>query len=80
MGASPETVEKDVTAPIEAGMATTSNLKNIQSMSNNSYSTIILEYEQSTNMDATLIEIQQSLDQIKATFPDSVGTPIVSCR
>ncbi len=77
MGASPETVEKEVTAPIEAGLATTSNLKNIQSMSNNSYSTVILEYEQSANMDATLIEIQQSLDQIKGTFPDSVGTPIV---
>ncbi|MCR5213960.1 MAG: efflux RND transporter permease subunit [Eubacterium sp.] len=77
MGASPETVEKEVTAPIEAGMATTSNLKNIQSTSNNSYSTVILEYEQSANMDATLIEIQQSLDQIKGSFPDSVGTPIV---
>ena len=77
MGASPETVEKDVTAPIEAGMATTSNLKNIQSMSNNSYSTVILEYEQSSNMDATLIEIQQSLEQIKSSFPDGVGAPIV---
>ena len=45
MGASPETVEKEVTAPIEASLATTSNLKNIQSMSYNSYSTVILEYE-----------------------------------
>lgn len=77
MGASPETVERDVTAPIEASMATTSNLKNIQSMSNNSYSTIILEYEQSANMDATLIEIQQSLDQIKGSFDESIGTPVV---
>lgn len=77
MGASPEAVEKDVTAPIEAALATTSNLKNIQSMSYNSYSTIILEYEQSSNMDATLIEIQQSLDQIKGSFDDSIGTPTV---
>ena len=77
MGASPETVEKEVTAPIEASLATTSNLKNIQSMSYNSYSTVILEYEQSSNMDATMIEIQQSLDQIEGMFGDSVGTPIV---
>ena len=77
MGASPETVEKEVTAPIEASLATTSNLKNIQSMSYNSYSTVILEYEQSSNMDATMIEIQQSLDQIEGLLPDSVGTPIV---
>ncbi|MBR1773329.1 MAG: efflux RND transporter permease subunit [Eubacterium sp.] len=77
MGASPEAVERDVTAPIEASLATTSNVKNIQSMSNNSYSTIIVEYEQSANMDATMIEIQQSLDQVKGTFDDSIGTPIV---
>ena len=77
MGASPETVEREVTAPIEAALATTSNLKNIQSMSYNSYSTVILEYEQSANMDATLIEIQQSLDQVKGQFDDAIGTPIV---
>lgn len=77
MGASPEAVERDVTAPIEASLATTSNVKNIQSMSNNSYSTIIVEYEQSANMDATMIEIQQSLDQVKGTFDESIGTPIV---
>lgn len=76
MGASPEAVEKNVTAPLEASLATTSNLKNIQSMSYNSYSTIILEYEQNANMDATMIEIQQSIDQIKGTFDDGIGTPI----
>ena len=77
MGASPETVEKEVTSPIEAALATTSNLKNIQSMSYNSYSTVILEYEQTSNMDATMIEIQQSLDQVKGTFADSIGAPVV---
>ena len=77
MGASPETVEKEVTSPIEASLATTSNLKNIQSMSYNSYSVVILEYEQSANMDATLIEIQQSLDQVTGFFDDNIGTPIV---
>ncbi|MBO4862799.1 MAG: efflux RND transporter permease subunit [Eubacterium sp.] len=77
MGASPETIEKEVTSPIESSLATTSNLKSIQSISYNSYSTVILEYEQTSNMDATLIEIQQSLDQVKGTFSDSIGTPIV---
>ncbi|MCR4608859.1 MAG: efflux RND transporter permease subunit [Eubacterium sp.] len=77
MGASPEAVESDVTAPIEAALATTSNLKQIQSRSYFSYSMVILEYEQSANMDSVLIEIQQSLDQVKSTFGDSVGSPIV---
>lgn len=77
IGASPETVESEVTAPIEAALATTSDLKQIQSRSYFSYSMVILEYEQSVNMDSVLIEIQQSLNQVQSTFGDTVGTPIV---
>ena len=76
-GASPEEVESKVTAPIEASMATTSNIKNISSMSYNNYSVVVLEYEQSANMDSVLIEIQGNLDQLKGGFDDTVGTPIV---
>ncbi len=76
-GASPTEVESQVTAPIEATLATTSNLKNIQSVSYNSYSTVILEYEQTSNMDSTMIEIQQGLDQVKGSLPDAAGTPMV---
>ena len=56
MGASPEEVEQDVTAPIEAAMATTSNIKNVSSTSNDSYSMVVLEYEQNTNMDSITVE------------------------
>ena len=77
VGASPEQVESDVTAPIEAAMATTSNIKNITSTSYNSYSMVVLEYEQNANMDSVVIEIQQKLDQISGSFADSVGTPMI---
>ncbi|MDD6307379.1 MAG: efflux RND transporter permease subunit, partial [Clostridiales bacterium] len=77
VGASPEEVESDVTAPIESAMATTSNIKNVSSASYDSYSMVILEYEQGTNMDSILIEMQQKLDQLEGTFPDGVGTPII---
>ena len=45
VGASPEEVEKDVTSPIEAVMATTSNINNVSSMSYDNYSMVVLEYE-----------------------------------
>ncbi len=77
VGASPEEVEKDVTSPIEAAMATTSNINNVSSMSYDNYSMVILEYEQSTNMDSAMIEIQQQLDQLTGQFPDSVGSPMI---
>ena len=77
VGASPEEVETSVTAPIEAAMATTSNIKNVSSASYNNYSTVILEYEQSANMDSVIIEMQQKLDQLEGTFSDGVGTPVI---
>ncbi len=77
MGASPEEIEQSVTAPIEAAMATTSNIKTVSSMSSNSYSLVILEYEQDTNMDSVVIEMQQKLDQLEGSWSDSVGTPMI---
>ena len=77
MGASPQEVESDVTAPLEAAMATTSNIKNVSSMSYNSYSLVTCEYEQNANMDSVVIEMQQKIDQVKAGWKDGVGTPTI---
>lgn len=76
-GASPEEIEKDVTAPIEAAMATTSNIKSVSSVSSNSYSLVILEYEQTANMDSVVIEMQQKLDQLKNGWSDTVSSPMI---
>ena len=67
----------DVTAPIEAAMATTSNIKSISSVSYDNYSMVILEYEQNANMDSVLIEMQQKLDQLEGSWSDSVGNPMI---
>lgn len=77
MGASPEKVESDVTAPVEASMATTSSIKNVSSASCDNYSMVILEYEQNANMDSVIIEIQQKLDQLEGSFPDGAGKPMI---
>lgn len=77
MGASPEKVESDVTAPVEASMATTSSIKNVSSASYDNYSMVILEYEQNANMDSVIIEIQQKLDQLEGSFPDGAGKPMI---
>lgn len=76
-GASPETVETVVTQPVEAGMATVSNIESIQSISSENYSMVILEFAQSTNMDSISLEIREKLDQIKAYWSDSVGNPMI---
>lgn len=76
-GASPETVETVVTQPVEASMATVSNIESISSISSENYSMVILEFSQSTDMNAVSLEIRESLDQIKSYWDDSVGNPII---
>ena len=43
-GASPEAVETSVTKPVEQAIATIDNIKNIQSISSENYSMVILEF------------------------------------
>jgi len=76
-GASPETVETAVTQPVEAAMATVSNIESISSVSNENYSMVILEFSQTADMNAVSLEIRESLDQIKSYWSDSIGNPII---
>ena len=76
-GASPETVEMTVTKPVESSMATVSNIKEISSVSSENYSMVILEFEQSADMNAASLEIRENLDQIKTYWDDSIGNPII---
>ncbi len=76
-GASPEMVELVVTQPVEAGMATVSNIEGISSVSGENYSMVILEFSQSADMNAASLEIRENLDQIKSYWDDSVGNPIM---
>lgn len=77
VGASPETVETVVTKPVESSMATVSNIESISSVSSENYSMVILEFSQSTDMNAVSLEIRENLDQIKSYWDDSVGNPII---
>lgn len=77
VGASPETVETVVTAPVESAMATVTNISSISSMSSENYSVVILEFSQKANMDSVSLDIRESLDQLKSYWPDEVGSPII---
>lgn len=76
-GASPETVEAAVTQPVEASMATVSNIESISSVSNENYSMVILEFAQTADMNAVSLEIRESLDQIKSYWDEAIGNPII---
>ena len=76
-GASPEEIEEVVTKPVEQTMATVSNINNIQSISSDNASTVILEFDQTANLDSVTIEMRENLDQISGFWPDGVMNPII---
>ena len=77
IGASPEEVENVVTRPIEQRMASISNIKNIQSISSEHISMVILEFNETTNMDSAVIEMRESLDMVQTSMPDGVGSSMI---
>ncbi len=76
-GASPEEVEMVVTKSLEQVMATVSNIKQINSVSNENSSIVILEFNNDTNMDSATIEINGLLDLVKSAWPDGIGSPML---
>ncbi|MFA7412277.1 MAG: efflux RND transporter permease subunit [Tissierellaceae bacterium] len=77
IGASPEEVEMVVTRPIEQVVATASNIKNINSISRENSSIVIMEFDNDVNMDSSIIEINSGLDMIKGMWPDAIGSPMI---
>ena len=76
-GASPETVETTVTKPVEQSMATISNIKEVNSISSENMSMVILEFEGDTDMNAVSLDLREKLDMIKGYWPDEVGNSTI---
>lgn len=76
-GASPEQVETEITRPVEQSVATLDNIVDIQSVSSEYMSMLILEFSEDANMDATTMNIREQLDQLGASWSDAVGQPYI---
>ena len=62
VGDSPEKIEKNVTKPLEQQLSTTSGVKEIQSISSENVSVVIMEFYESTDMNAAMINISAKID------------------
>ncbi|MCH5281984.1 MAG: efflux RND transporter permease subunit, partial [Lachnospiraceae bacterium] len=76
-GATPEEVELTVTRPLEQSFATLDKIKSVNSVSNENYSLITLEFSDDVNMDTISVDILQNVDIISGYWDDMVGTPYI---
>ena len=76
-GASPEKVEAEITKPLEQAMSTLEHIKEVSSTSAENYSSVVLEFEESVNLDTIGVDIQQSISSLSSGWDEMVGTPYV---
>jgi len=76
-GASSHEIENLVTKPIEEVLTTINNVKNIQSLSSEGSSIVILEFNWGTNMDVAAQDISEKVDLIEPYLPSAAEAPMV---
>ena len=74
VGAAPEEVETTVTKPLEQSLAALDDLKEVSSISSENVSVVYLTFEDTVNVDRAMLDIQQSVTQLKGDWPETVGT------
>jgi len=77
IGASPEQVESEVTKPIEQSAATLEGIQDISSTSSANYSMVILQFSESSNMDAVTMNLREKLDQISGSWNEKISNPTI---
>ena len=76
-GASPQTVESEVTAPLEQQLSTLENLKSVTSTSSGSSSLIFLEFEQDTELDTVSVDIRDKAALVSGSWDDAISSPVI---
>ncbi|MBX0331831.1 efflux RND transporter permease subunit [Pontibacter sp. HSC-14F20] len=77
-GASPNEVENSVTKEIEEALSALENVKTMRSTSLESFSIIVVELNQGTNVDLALQDAQRKINTILANLPDDAESPTLN--
>ncbi len=77
-GASPETVETDVTRPVEDAVNTIAGIKTLTSRSYESQSVVIAEFDLKTASVQALQDVREKVSAIRAALQDDVKDPQIT--
>ncbi len=77
-GASPSEVETSVTKPIEDAISSIDQIDNVTSTSGEGISFVVIQFQQSADVDLQLQDAQRKVNQIINTLPSDVKTPVLS--
>lgn len=77
-GASPATVESQVSKPLEDGLSGIENLSEVTTFSLENASIVLLEFKDGVDINLALQEVQRKINTIEATLPDNSSRPTLA--
>ena len=75
--AGPQEVESLVTTTLEGACASVSGLEELQSVSSENISLVVVSFADGTDMDNAMTDLREKLDLAKASLPDDASAPVV---
>ena len=79
-GADAESVEQQITKPLEDALSSVSNVKHITSKSRTGRSDVTLELNFDADADAAAIDASEKVNRIRRKLPDDADDPVVEKR
>ncbi len=76
-GASPETVEREVTKRIEEAVNPISGVKHVMSISRESVSTVVVEFRLEVRVDDAAQDVRAKVSGIRGDLPKAIDEPII---
>ena len=76
-GAAPTEIENQITQLVESSVRTLPGVRSISSTANEGSSTTVVEFEIGTDVDQSVNEVKNAIDQIRGELPDGILEPQV---
>ena len=76
-GAAPTEIENQITQQVESSMRTLNGVRNINSWANEGSSTTVVEFEIGTDINQSVNEVKNAVDQVRGELPDGILEPFV---
>ena len=77
-GASPESVEREVSKPIEEAVNTVQGIKQVQSTSTEGFSMILVQFNLGTKVMDAQADVRAKIDALRQNLPADMDPPVVS--
>ncbi len=77
-GASPSTVENQVSKPLEDALSGLENISEVTTFSFENASLVLLEFKHSADMDLVMQETQRKINYMVSTLPADIETPAIA--